>query len=181
MARFASEQEVYDDLGRLLANAAADGDTSARLKQVDAVVQYRIKDPVATITLDARAKLEATVDLGETNLEPEIVFSLDADTARELLYGELNLTAALAAGDIATKGPVTKVLKYLPVNLSGAPDAAAATETPAPEEPSADTTDVPAGDPDASDETVAGDMASDDDAAPVDQPQEAEASAPDPS
>ena len=123
MSRFATEQEVYEDLGKLLTSAAADEGLSTRLKETDAVVQYRVTDPVATLTVDARKRSGTKVELGETKLEPEIVFSLAADTAHDLLNGELNLTAALASGDIATKGPVTKVLKLLPVtiSLSGAP------------------------------------------------------------
>lgn len=117
MSRFATEQEVYDDLGKILASAAADEGLSARLKETDAVVQYRVSEPAATLTLDARKQSGATVELGETKLEPEIVFALEADVAHDLLNGELNLTSALASGAIATKGPVTKVLKLLPVTL----------------------------------------------------------------
>jgi putative sterol carrier protein len=129
MSRFSTEQEVYDDLGKILASAAADEGLSERLKETDAVVQYRVSEPTATLTLDARKKSVTKVELGETKLEPEIVFALDGDTAHDLLSGEINLTAALASGAIATKGPVTKVLKLLPVTtqLSDAP----AVESPA--------------------------------------------------
>jgi hypothetical protein len=95
-----------------------------------------VSEPTATLTLDARKKSGAKVELGETELEPDIVFALEADTAHELLNGELNLTTALASGAIATKGPVTKVLKLLPVTLelSKAPAAEApAAEPEAPE------------------------------------------------
>src|SRR6476469_9999619 len=108
MSRFATEQEVYDDLGKLLASAAADEGLSARLTQTDAVVQYRVSEPTATLTLDARKKSCTNGEFGETKLEPEIVFALEADVAHDLLNGELNLTSALASGAIATKGPVTK-------------------------------------------------------------------------
>ena len=131
MSRFATEQEVYDDLGKILASAAADEGLSARLKETDAVVQYRVSEPNATLTLDARKKSGTKVELGETKLEPDIVFALEADVAHELLNGELNLTSALSSGAIATKGPVTKVLKLLPVTLSLSE--APAVETPAPE------------------------------------------------
>jgi hypothetical protein len=135
MSRFATEQEVYDDLGKILASAAADKGLSERLKETDAVVQYRVSEPTATMTLDARKKSETKVELGETKLEPEIVFALDGDTAHELLSGEINLTAALASGAIATKGPVTKVLRLLPVTtqLSRAPEVEA--EPAAPDDP----------------------------------------------
>src|SRR3954447_7257003 len=117
MSRFSTEQEVYDDLGKILSSAAADEVLSTRLKETDAVVQYRVSEPVATMTVDTRQKSGVAVELGETELEPEIVFALDADVAHELFNGELNLTSALASGAIATKGPVTKVLRLLPVTL----------------------------------------------------------------
>lgn len=130
MSRYATEQEVFDDLGKLLTEAAADEKVSLRLKEADAVVQYRVTDPDATLTLDARKKSGAVVELGETKLEPEIVLSLAADTAADLLKGDLNLTAALASGAIATKGPVTKVLRLLPVmiTLGDTPEAQAEPE-----------------------------------------------------
>lgn len=113
----------------MLKNAVAGGDAAARLKQADAIVQYRVTDPTATITLDARASSDMKIDLGETQLEPEIVFSLPADTAQQLFAGDLALTEALAAGDIASKGPVGKMLKLLPaiapVSAAPAPSEAA--------------------------------------------------------
>jgi putative sterol carrier protein len=140
MSRFSTDQEVYDDLGKILTSAAADEGLSTRLKETDAVVQYRVTDPEATLTLDARKKSGTKVELGETKLEPEIVFSLAADTAHQLLNGELNLTAALASGEIATKGPVTKVLRLLPVttSLGGAPEAPSSEAPAESKEPEAD-------------------------------------------
>ena len=139
MGQFATEQEVYDGLGAVLKNAAADGGARARLQQADAIVQYRLTDPAATITVDARASSDTKVDLGETQLEPEIVFLLPADTAQKLFAGDLALTEALATGEIASKGPVAKMLKMLPAiaGIDGAP-AAAAEEAPAADEPVAE-------------------------------------------
>lgn len=138
MSRFATEQEVYDDLGKILVSAAADEGLSARLKETDAVVQYRVSEPTATLTLDARKRSGTKVELGETKLEPDIVFALEADVAHDLLNGELNLTAALSSGAIATKGPVTKVLKLLPVTTSLGAAPAVEQEADAEPEPAAD-------------------------------------------
>lgn len=135
MGEFASEQEVYAGLGDVLKNAVTGADTVARLQQTDAVVQYRLTDPTATITLDARASSDTKIDLGETQLEPEIVFSLPADTAQRLFAGDLALTEALAAGEIASKGPVGKMLKLLPAIGSASVESAPAAQAPEAEQP----------------------------------------------
>jgi hypothetical protein len=55
------------------------------------------------------------VDCGETDLEPELVMRMPADLAHRFWLGRVNVTVALARGDIEADGPVIKVLGLLPV------------------------------------------------------------------
>src|ERR1019366_2298302 len=56
---------------------------------------------------------EGKVDLGETQLEPEVIMTMDADTAHRFWLGKVNVTMALARGQIKAKGPVAKILKLV--------------------------------------------------------------------
>ena len=58
---------------------------------------------------------DAQVDLGPTDLEPEVVMTMDADTAHKFWLGKVNVTVALARGQMKAKGPVAKILKLVPL------------------------------------------------------------------
>jgi putative sterol carrier protein len=55
------------------------------------------------------------VDLGESEMEPEVTMSMAADTAHRFWLGQVNITVALARGQIKAKGPVAKILKLVPL------------------------------------------------------------------
>jgi putative sterol carrier protein len=58
---------------------------------------------------------DGQVDLGPTDLQPEIVMTMDADTAHKFWLGKVNVTMALARGQMKAKGPVAKILKLVPL------------------------------------------------------------------
>ena len=43
------------------------------------------------------------------------MMSMEADTAHRFWLGEVNVTVALARGQIKAKGPVAKILKLVPL------------------------------------------------------------------
>jgi putative sterol carrier protein len=55
------------------------------------------------------------VDFGETEMEPDVVMSMEADTAHRFWLGQVNVTVALARGEIKASGPVAKILKLVPL------------------------------------------------------------------
>jgi putative sterol carrier protein len=159
MAHFESDAEVYDQLGGILNNLVYNAERRALLIQADAVVQFAFRDPNATVTLDVRANKTPRVELGDSKLRADVVLSMDADTGKALLTGELSPTIALARGDVRTKGNVAKVLRLVPAtvkaheveaDLEPEPEptpAPAAEETPAAgaaDTPAAEATDAPA-------------------------------------
>jgi hypothetical protein len=58
---------------------------------------------------------EIIVVCGPCELEAEVVMSMEADTAHEFWMGRVNLTHALARGDIVAKGPLAKILRLVPL------------------------------------------------------------------
>jgi hypothetical protein len=115
VAYFADAQEVYEHIGGLLAGLADDEELVARVQHADTVVQYVLRNPAATITISIRAAEPAQVDLGETDLVPEVTLSMDADTAHRFWLGQVNITVALARGQIRARGPVAPVLRLVPL------------------------------------------------------------------
>jgi hypothetical protein len=112
---FAGEEDVYAHLGRLFKELVADPELAPQFQRADTIVQYRYREPESTITVDIRSGVEPRVDLGQTDLEPEVVMSMDADTAHRFFLGQVNVTVALARGQIRAKGPVAKILKLVPI------------------------------------------------------------------
>ena len=112
---FKDEAEVYQFIGRLFEELAADPELAPKFQKADTTVQYRMRDPDSQITVDMRPETGMQVDLGPTDLDPEVVMTLAADTAHRFWLGKVNVTTALARGEITAKGPVAKVLRLVPL------------------------------------------------------------------
>jgi len=115
MAYFTSEQEVYDTLGRLFVDMVDDDELFGKFRKSNTIVQYRFHDPDSQITVRMKEDEEPKVDLGATDLQPEVTMTMDADTAHRFWLGQVNVTVALARGQIKAKGPVAKVLRLVPL------------------------------------------------------------------
>ena len=113
MSRFASADDVYSRIGRVIQELASDPELIPVIKEADTVVRYELHDPESAITVGSRGGV-VRVDLGPSDQEPEVVISMDADVAHQYLLGEIDMTVALARGQILAEGPVTKLLAVLP-------------------------------------------------------------------
>jgi hypothetical protein len=114
VSAFNDAQDVYDRIGRVLQELAADPELAPVFEEADTCVRYELHDPDAAITVGSRAGSPVRVDLGPSDQEPEVVITMDADTAHSYLLGEVDMTVALARGQITAEGPVTKILAVLP-------------------------------------------------------------------
>ena len=115
MPYFKDEQEVYEHLGALFVGLNADPELAPQFRKANTVVQYVYRNPDSRITVKLLEDEEGQVDLGPTSLEPEVVMTMDADVAHRFWLGKVNVTIAIARGQIRTKGPVAKVLKLVPL------------------------------------------------------------------
>jgi hypothetical protein len=112
---FKDAQEVYETIGRLLDGLTRDPELMPKFQRADTIVQYVHRDPEAIITVRLEQGREGQVDFGETAMEPEVTMTMDADTAHRFWLGRVNVTVALARGQIKAKGPVAKILKLVPL------------------------------------------------------------------
>ena len=115
MAVFKDDQEVYQYIGRLFQELAADDELGPRFRKADTIVQYQYSNPDSQITVKMKDGQDGQVDLGSTDLQPEIVMVMEADTAHKFWLGKVNVTMALARGQMKAKGPVAKILKLVPL------------------------------------------------------------------
>jgi len=115
LAYFKDAQEVYDVIGKLFVDIANDEELSPKFRKADTIVQYAYRDPESVITVRLQEGQPGDVDFGETGMEPEVTMSMEADTAHRFWLGQVNVTVALARGQIKAKGPVAKILKLVPL------------------------------------------------------------------
>ena len=115
MAYFKDADEVYAYIGRLFEELSEDEELAPKFRKANTTVQYQYRDPESQITVKLLEGEDGRVDCGETALDPEIVMTMDADTAHRFWLGNVNITVALARGQIKARGPVAKILKLVPL------------------------------------------------------------------
>ena len=115
MPYFKDADEVYATIGKLFQDLKDDEELAPKFRQANTIVQYQYREPESRITVKLIEGEDGQVDFGDTALEPEVVMTMDADTAHRFWLGEVNVTVALARGQMKAKGPVAKILKLVPL------------------------------------------------------------------
>jgi putative sterol carrier protein len=115
LAYFKDPQDVYDTIGKLFVDIANDDELAPKFRKANTIVQYDYREPESKITVRLQEGQPGDVDFGDTDMEPEVTMSMEADTAHRFWLGEVNVTVALARGQIKAKGPVAKILKLVPL------------------------------------------------------------------
>ena len=115
MPYFKDADEVYAYIGRLFEDLAEDDEMAPKFSKANTIVQYRYREPESQITVKLMEGEDGQVDCGPTTMEPEVVMSMEADTAHRFWLGKVNVTVALARGQMKAKGPVAKILKLVPL------------------------------------------------------------------
>ena len=115
MAYFKDADEVYATIGRLFAEIAVDDELAPKFRKANTIVRYEYRDPESAVTVRLQEGQSGDVDFGESDMEPEVTMSMEADTAHRFWLGQVNVTVALARGQIKAKGPVAKILKLVPL------------------------------------------------------------------
>lgn len=121
MPYFKDSDEVYATVGKLFRLLAEDEELGPRFRAADTIVQYRYSDPDAVVTVRLQEGEPADVDFGETEMEPEVTMSMKADVAHRFWLGRVNVTVAIARGEIKPEGPVAKILRLVPLTKRAFP------------------------------------------------------------
>lgn len=115
MPYFKDAQEVYDTVGKLFVELTEDEELAPKFRKADTIVRYEYTEPESAITVRLQEDHEGQVDFGETEMEPEVTMRMKADTAHKFWLGKVNVTMAIARGEIKPQGPVSKILKLVPL------------------------------------------------------------------
>jgi putative sterol carrier protein len=115
LAYFKDEQEVYEFIGKLFEDLVQDDELAPKFQKANTIVQYQYRNPESQITVKMLESEDGKVDLGPTDMQPEVVMTMEADTAHLFWLGKVNVTVALARGQMKAKGPVAKILKLVPL------------------------------------------------------------------
>ncbi len=115
MAYFSDADEVYGTLGKLFAQIAVDPELAPKFRRANTIVRYQYSNPDSAITVRLQEGGDGDVDFGESEMEPEVTMAMEADTAHLFWLGHVNVTVALARGQIKATGPVAKILKLVPL------------------------------------------------------------------
>ncbi len=115
MGYFKDADEVYATLGRLFVELMADDELASKFRKANTIVRYQYSSPDSAITVRLQEDQPGDVDFGESSMEPEVTMTMEADTAHRVWLGQVNVTVALARGEIKANGPVAKILKLVPL------------------------------------------------------------------
>jgi putative sterol carrier protein len=112
---FNDADEVYATIGKLFQDLAVDDELGPKFRKANTIVRYEFSDPDSVVTVRLQEDQSGDVDFGESQMEPDVTMSMSADTAHRFWLGQVNVTVALARGEIKAKGPVAKILKLVPL------------------------------------------------------------------
>ena len=112
---FRNDQEIYETIGKLFEGLRDDPELFPKFQKANTIVRYEFREPDSEITVKMLDGEPGQVDLGPSEMEPEVTMSMEADTAHRFWLGKVNITVALARGQIKAQGPVAKILKLVPL------------------------------------------------------------------
>lgn len=115
MSYFKDADDVYATIGKLFQDLADDEEMAPKFRKANTIVRYEFRNPDSAITVRLQEGQPGDVDFGESDMEPDVTMSMEADTAHKFWLGQVNVTVALARGQIKAKGPVAKILKLVPL------------------------------------------------------------------
>jgi hypothetical protein len=115
MALFKDAQDVYDTIGKLNVDIAADEELGPRFQSANTIVRYELSEPDSAITVRLCEGEPIEVEFGDSEMEPDVTMTMKADTAHGFWLGRVNITVALARGEVKAKGPVAKILRLVPL------------------------------------------------------------------
>lgn len=100
-------------LGGFFSRVAETPEVAQKLLASKLTIRFNYTDPDVAIVIDCSGD-EISVRPGDRETTAEVEMNMSADIAHKFWFGKVNLTAALARGQMKAKGPIPKILKLLP-------------------------------------------------------------------
>jgi SCP-2 sterol transfer family len=115
MSVFKDETEVYTYIGGIFEEALADPEVGQKFASSGVILRVNYSDPDSTLTVDMPARKVLYGQDARNGPKPVVEMSMKADTAHRFWLGQVNITAAMAKGQVKAKGPIPKILKLVPL------------------------------------------------------------------
>ncbi|MFF4256575.1 SCP2 sterol-binding domain-containing protein [Streptomyces sp. NPDC001663] len=114
MSYFSSAEEIYKYLGGVFLVANDTDGVGDQLRAGNLVLRIDYSAPTASITVVLKEPAIEVIE-GESDLTPDIRMSMSGDNGNKFWRGEYNVAVGLAKGQVKAKGPVSKILKLIPM------------------------------------------------------------------
>lgn len=114
MSTFKTEDEVYTYIGGIFEDAVADDELGPRFADSGVVLRLNYSDPDARVLVDMPSRKVLTGPDAASG-DPTVELWMTSEVGNRFWLGDVNISIALAKGDMRAKGPVPKILKLVPM------------------------------------------------------------------
>ena len=118
MAVFKDEAEVYQHIGGIFEEALADPVIGQKFADSGVILKVVHTEPDCVFTVDMPSKKVLYGDDARNGPKPVVEMKMAADIGHQFWLGNVNISLALAKGQMRAKGPVPKILKLVPLAKS---------------------------------------------------------------
>jgi len=115
MPYFKDEDEVYRSIGGIFTEVLADPELGAEFKDSEVIMGLHFTGPDSRLVIDAVEGKVYTGDECDSGPTPNIEMFMTADISHRFWLGQVNVSQALAKGQMRAKGPVPTILKLVPI------------------------------------------------------------------
>lgn len=113
MPSYTTSEDLYRFVGGIFEKAYQDPELGPKLSGTGAVLLVQCTDPDSEVVLDMPNK-KVYPSVAESPTQPNATMRMSTDTANKFWQGKVNMTLAMAKGQVKTEGAIMKVLKLVP-------------------------------------------------------------------
>ncbi|MCZ4587561.1 SCP2 sterol-binding domain-containing protein [Rhodococcus opacus] len=117
MPSFTNQNDLYTFVGGIFEKAYQDPELGPKLSGTGAVLLVKCTDPDSEVVLDMPNK-KVYPSVADSPVPPNATMRMNTDTANRFWQGKVNMTLAMAKGQVKTEGAIMKVLKLVPSTKS---------------------------------------------------------------
>ena len=115
MPVFKDEAEVYQHIGGIFEEALADPVIGQKFADSGVILRVTHTEPDSIFTVDMPSKKVLYGDDARNGPKPVVEMKMAADVGHQFWLGNVNISLALAKGQMRAKGPVPTILKLVPI------------------------------------------------------------------
>ncbi|MGC8978890.1 hypothetical protein [Caldisericum sp.] len=112
---FRDPEELKQVLGGFFEKVSQDKEFAKKFAQSKILIRFNYSEPELSITLDMTDGENIIVTYNDKEKRSEVDMDMKADIAHKFWLGKLNLTMAITRKMMIVRGPVPRVLAFIPV------------------------------------------------------------------